>query len=572
MEKYLIAWVPFCVGGIGDLLLGLVTSYCISKLTKRKFVIQLDDYPDLSSVVKFKSCYLKTDSHKPECVIRYNNKDIQRYLYTFDPSDWENKNVMIWSNQNLLQYFISNPLVDDMGLVLDEKLYSNFIRDNTQEFFENVLEFTDEIILPDLSNVIGIHIRTNDDQLLNSNQSVKYVSFIEDQFLTYKTHIENTTSIRSVFIASDNHLAEKIADSIFIGYKVIVNDGPIVSTRHNYSGKLEGYKRAFYDMISLGRCRRIYLRLNTNFSRLGAMLNPYGDVYINDNGKITKDLIRLFNHFSTGTYVKGKLQHMKILVCTNAIRKEFRNIVKYGLRSMTEYCKKHNYELLIHTEQDDNSVYDGRRDYPWYKIKLLSRLIKERNDLDYIIWIDADTVVMNDNILLEEIIMKHVKKEKCITLPREQKPPHVANTGFIIVKPCEKSSKIMNMIWNNNPKNFDPAFHEQSSINDLHKRNVENIKNNVQFVDPQHQKDFFSYWYMYKKDNVFIMHIARCGHDKEGFIFTMDLFYKGRIDEESDEQYKRRMKWLNTDEGYRAITCWRQGLPFPRYLSARNSP
>ena len=588
MTNYLIAWVPFCVGGIGDLLIGLVTSYCIAKMTNRKFVIKFDDYPDMSSAVTVRKEFLY-DGEKIDHEVRHNNKAVQHYIQTFDPAEWEGKNVSLWSNQNLFQYFVHNPKVDDSGLHTSNERYAKHVCDATREFFETVLEFTEDVLssIPDLSQTVGIHVRTNDDQMLNKIHCGKYIPFLEELFVKYKEHIESTTSLRSVFIASDNPLASIIGKEIFKGYEIIVNKGPIVCTRRESVHRFEGYKRAFADMLFLGKCKRLYIRMHTNFSRIGAMLNEEGDVYLTETEPYLKNMSLVCNYFSKGTYVKGKVptdeqlkrygfKKYNILVCTNAIRPEFRKIVKYGLRSMRSYCDKHGYDLVVHTEEEKDTVYDGERDYPWYKIKLLQRLIEEnktrKNKWDVIVWLDADTVVMNDKIPLEMIIQKHLPKEKCVVLTREQRPPHVANTGFVIVRPGEQASKVMDMIWNNDPKNFDASFHEQASLNDLYERNVENLQDHVHFVSAQFQEEFFSYWYMYKKNKVFIMHVARCGHDKEGFIFTMDIFYSGRLDEETDEQYNRRMNWLESDEGEKAITSWRHGQSYARYPSARNCP
>ena len=42
MSKTLTWWAPFCAGGLGDRLIGLLTTYCISQEINRKFLVKWD--------------------------------------------------------------------------------------------------------------------------------------------------------------------------------------------------------------------------------------------------------------------------------------------------------------------------------------------------------------------------------------------------------------------------------------------------------------------------------------------------------------------------------------------------
>lgn len=273
---------------------------------------------------------------------------------------------------------------------------------------------------------------------------------------------------------------------------------------------------------------------------------------------------------------------MRITVCTIAVNDWYQEIVKYNLRNMKTYCDIHKYTFVTDLG-GEGSVYDKTRDAPWYKIKLIKKLLL---DCDYCVWIDADSHILNMKIRLESFIEKYMK-EAHILLGKEMNT--VLNTGVMFVKNSEFSLNLLDLIWDNSSP-FDSNFHEQASLSDLYSRNVSvkefskdlesqfeekvvSIVSKVVILPTHMQNEFLTYWFTYYPGDCFIFHAARCAHDREGFIFTMDLFCPIRLDEESDEQYKARMLWLNTKENCRkTIDGWLKGEYIQRIPSARNSP
>ena len=98
---------------------------------------------------------------------------------------------------------------------------------------------------------------------------------------------------------------------------------------------------------------------------------------------------------------------MKIIVCTLAINDWYRDIVKYALRNIELYTRKHGYYVSIHTDKETNSIFDGKRAPCWYKIKLIQKLMREHPNSDYIFWIDADSQILKHDIKLEYFICNH---------------------------------------------------------------------------------------------------------------------------------------------------------------------
>jgi len=233
---------------------------------------------------------------------------------------------------------------------------------------------------------------------------------------------------------------------------------------------------------------------------------------------------------------------MKITVCTNAINKWYRNVVKYALRGFKLYCDKHNYNFVLHTEETENTFYDKTRDIPWYKILLIKNLL-EKNDSDYIVWIDADCQILNYDVKLEHFIELYLENEnhnKDLALIQECP----LNTGVMFLKNTDFNTKLMQQIWDNV---HDGPFHEQESICKLYTTD-ENIRKKIYVIPPPEQFKLVIYYGNYYPGNSFLIHAARCSTDIKGFIHTMDMFCFLKLDDESIEQYNKRIEWLTNVE------------------------
>ena len=98
---------------------------------------------------------------------------------------------------------------------------------------------------------------------------------------------------------------------------------------------------------------------------------------------------------------------MKIVVCALAINDWYREVVKYGLKNLQDYCNLHNYKCIINTE-NDTDIYDGKRECAWYKIKAIKKVLMTE-ECDYIVWIDADIQILRQAQNLEYFIKKYLE-------------------------------------------------------------------------------------------------------------------------------------------------------------------
>lgn len=233
---------------------------------------------------------------------------------------------------------------------------------------------------------------------------------------------------------------------------------------------------------------------------------------------------------------------MKIIVCSLAINEWYRNIVKYALKNFKDYSNLHNYECVIYTEENEN-FYDSKRAPTWYKIKLIEKLLKEK-DCDYILWIDADCQIMKHDVKLEYFIEKYFTDNIDVVLTQDS---GIFCAGLMFIKKSDFTINLMDKIWNYPVDDYFRDFHEQSAFEELYKNN-ENIQKHVKIIPYGTKDELVVYWGNYYPDKNFIVHSARCSENQLGFMYMMDMWYKFKMEEESEEDYKIRFEYITNPE------------------------
>ena len=114
---------------------------------------------------------------------------------------------------------------------------------------------------------------------------------------------------------------------------------------------------------------------------------------------------------------------MKIGVCTLMFGEKYEHYVQFCRKTLVHYCEKHGYDLL-----EDNDLYDNSRDPMWSKIRILQKFLP---DYDYIVWIDADVMIMNSDFTLKYFILGWMKdKDMMLALDVGDQ----INTGMWFIK------------------------------------------------------------------------------------------------------------------------------------------
>ena len=115
------------------------------------------------------------------------------------------------------------------------------------------------------------------------------------------------------------------------------------------------------------------------------------------------------------------------------------------------YCKKHGYAYInVSTGFPDKHLDKMQVRVPnWEKLILIRNLLPE---YDYIMWTDCDTLIMNDDIKIEDIIdlEHHIFVSKYI---KNINGKELLHTGNFIIKSSEESKEILLDLYNN-PKYY----------------------------------------------------------------------------------------------------------------------
>jgi len=128
-----------------------------------------------------------------------------------------------------------------------------------------------------------------------------------------------------------------------------------------------------------------------------------------------------------------------------------------------EYSNKHGYSYIKEIVKNDDYI-DWHP--TWIKIEVLKKYLPL---YDYIVWIDADAVFVNQDIKIEDFIDDNVD----LVIPKLEVDRSTGNvwthttTGFMVWKNSEWSKNVLDLLWNE-PKQFRfEFFHEQSRLDEI---------------------------------------------------------------------------------------------------------
>jgi hypothetical protein len=224
---------------------------------------------------------------------------------------------------------------------------------------------------------------------------------------------------------------------------------------------------------------------------------------------------------------------MKIGVCTLAMGDKFKQSTYFGRLTKAIYCAKHDYDLL---DDEGTDIYDGTRPMPWSKVKLLQ---KHLADYDYLVWLDGDTIIMNDSVSLESLISSYMQdKEFMLCIDNGM----ILNTGVWFVKNTPYTHRFLKSMYDRTDL-IDARFWEQAAFIDFYNTNEFDVQNHS-MVLPQHMQTVFNCsMYFYKPGCLLIHFLGFCGQP-DLLAVAMRKFYPGVHIGESDIQYAERMKGI----------------------------
>lgn len=87
-----------------------------------------------------------------------------------------------------------------------------------------------------------------------------------------------------------------------------------------------------------------------------------------------------------------------IAILTFCVGADYKKAMEPGLQSKREYAKRHGYDF--HTDGED--VWDRDMPIPWSKFNFI---LKYLDQYDYIFWSDADAIILNQSLKLEDHVL-----------------------------------------------------------------------------------------------------------------------------------------------------------------------
>lgn len=139
-----------------------------------------------------------------------------------------------------------------------------------------------------------------------------------------------------------------------------------------------------------------------------------------------------------------------IAVITIAQGQEYQNLVQLGIENKRTYCKKHGYDFIYCEDSLDTS-----RHIYWSKILLTLQTLKN-SSYKWVVWMDADTLVMNLDIPIEDMIDDKYHFFIAADI-------NGINSGVYFVKNCEWSYQFLNSVYDRTDC-FSYSWPEQTAI------------------------------------------------------------------------------------------------------------
>lgn len=143
-----------------------------------------------------------------------------------------------------------------------------------------------------------------------------------------------------------------------------------------------------------------------------------------------------------------------------------------------EYCHRHGYHWIEESDHEYESmlrIISPRTNCSWYKILMLKRLMnrllaEERieqlptvaaRNVRYLMWIDADAIIVNPERTLESIVETSGEMELIIS--EDMSESSRINAGIFLLKVCPWSASLLEDVWQSE-RYFKVAHFDQAAM------------------------------------------------------------------------------------------------------------
>ncbi len=138
------------------------------------------------------------------------------------------------------------------------------------------------------------------------------------------------------------------------------------------------------------------------------------------------------------TLLKASVQSPKYKIALVTLETRPSNMLNLHNKNIQKYADKHGYTYIYLNDYKNNlklPIY-------WKKLQLLKEIMENTN-YDYIVWLDSDTIIIEDDIRLESIIDKAKTKSIFIGHDKYSIFGLNLNAGFFILKNDNKTLRFI---------------------------------------------------------------------------------------------------------------------------------
>jgi hypothetical protein len=183
------------------------------------------------------------------------------------------------------------------------------------------------------------------------------------------------------------------------------------------------------------------------------------------------------------------------------------NIVPYAAYALainTAYAEQNGYEFFALSPETGSNFEPS--DQRWNRVKILDDALDQRNgwlrDVEYLIWVDADLVMIDFDYKLSHLIDKYPNADIIISAERHAETG-VANTGSFILKNTKWSRTFLKEWWDN----YDhKKAHDQIFFDKLYKSKYPDVINHIVIL-PSDEINSTPPATIYQKSNNAVLHL-----------------------------------------------------------------
>lgn len=223
---------------------------------------------------------------------------------------------------------------------------------------------------------------------------------------------------------------------------------------------------------------------------------------------------------------------MKIGLCSLTIGEEYKRITEKGRITKVKYCEKNNYDFI-----EDETIHDSKRPFSWSKIPLIKKYLP---NYDYLVWIDGDTMIFNQDKTLESFIDKYmVNKNKEFLVATDA--GNEMNLGVFFIKNTEYMLSLLDKIYDQT-EFINHHLWEQASFKRLY-NTLPELKEKCVVLPKSDRREFNGDMYVFQQGD-FLIHFLGI-HKHEWMKKVMEDHYPFHKSTEHLRCFEGRMEWFN---------------------------